>query len=1187
MATIKTFGQISQSMIDNISLRQPALDTKPSTVARDIFIDNVADQLAIIYRNYNLIQKTQSILSSTGQILDQFGSNYGIIRDPGKRAGGNAVLTFNNLLNNINIASGTTVTAKTGVVFQITANIIISAATKGVYSSYANSIKTQLSIAGISDQYAVQIPIEALNVGSNGNIPIYSLIKTSIPGISNVTNISATSGGTSPQGDSLYRNQILAGLTGSAAGTARGYQNALLAVSGIQSVYVASPGNPILTRDGTITQRNTDGTISILSPGTGGKVDIWLQGTDFINIIETYTFHDASGTGNITSPLDDHVFGQTTATINLTPIERRQLFVQTGQLPLQPVDSIISLTGSISGSNFIQDVNFSLTKDTNPETANTAFALDRLVFLQNFVSINSENTIKGNLNNTDTLVFQGIKAIDIIHQSIIVTNDLAILDLTDHTQINISHIPLDTVLRATNLTTGERYIIVNQNLNTDSSLNTSGAIYIDGSILPSPQDLIQVDYTWHFIYDPTTDYFSPNSNDLLSNGVDWGKSNYIKFENGLLIRNGNRYNISISRSIDRIYNIYYCDTQITSIQSANHIDQTGVIKALTQVTISIGLEPVVYFKIPGINLISSNISIGSIVYISFDTASTPRNGSYTINGIIDQVIFQVQPPFPALIVETGDAIVEIRAADNTTILLPSTTIFGLSTVAEEVDNIINVVSVISQTTGLELYSTKNGGTFSGNIIYLATDVVQPQIGEQVIVYFNSHELYNIAKNNGGTNNNIAILSTDDVLDFNSVLQPLNDIFNGISVKPIFINYITADIDVVARTPISSMPFVGSTTTSNIVDKNNNLLVSRQPIEFNGNGNIIRTGPAYLVFTVDGGFSSGGSFAIRGTGWVKFETTITITQNNTNGNFDLLNNITSQIGNLSSNYIVAKLISATLNNGIDVIPLSISGYVLSNNIYDYGVAVQSSSVLPTSIDIGPVFSQNNIAILTIGSTIDIVFYVLATNIAETIQFTSGRGVLYSDFKYTRIDRIDLISGFVNPTNLIITGNLRVGRLSQPNSSSTYMVDYSYYAPVENELISIQYRYNNIIADATNAIEGARTLTADVLARLAIKILVNVSMTIILTNQAINQSGQIINQAISAVSNLITGTSNGAELDYSSFLRVVTAISGVQGADVIVFDYVSSDFNGMANRKSLQADANQYFFPATINIVTGSR
>lgn len=1192
MATIKTFSQIVQSSQDNIRLRRPALDTKPGTVARDIFIDNMADQVATVYRDIQLVQKTQSLLNSTGQILDQYGSNYGIIRDPGKRASGSAILTFNNLINNINIASGTTVTAKTGVVFRITANILISASTKGVYASYASSISDKLHIAGISDQYAIQVPIESLNIGSNGNIPIYSLIKTSIPGISNVTNISPTSDGTNPQGDPQYRNQIIAGLSGSAAGTARGYQNAILLVSSIQSVYIAVPGDPILTRDGTVTQRNTDGSLTVLSPGTGGKVDIWLQGNDFVNITESYVFHDISGTGDITSSLNAHILGQTTNTVALTPLERRQLFTQNGQLSIQPVDSIVSLSGSISGANFVQGVNYSIIKDTNPETANTAFALDKIIYLQNFVSISGENVAKGNINSVDSLVFSGIKSIDNVQQNIIVTNDLATLDHADHTQIILSHKPLSTVLRATNLTTGERYTITNQNIDPTTGLNKVGIVNINGSILPSAQDLIQVDYIWNFEYDSITDYFSPNETGFITTGIDWGKSNYITMEEALLIRNSNRYNLGILKNIDRVYSAFYSDSQIGTVQQANLADQTGI-KAIRQITIITGSESVVYFIIP-MDLTAYTILPGDSLIILSDLASVSRVGSYTISNVVDQAqsqtIIQIDPtskspPTPILTIETGDA--TIKTVRGIAIIIPPTFIASLGTTAEDIAAITNVVSVKSEVTGLELYATNLGGSFSGNVIFLATDVEQPDIGESVVVYFNSHELFNIAKNNGSVNGANVILSTDDVLDFNNVLQPLNDIFNGASIKPIFVNYIVTDIDVVARTAISSMPFIGSSALSTLVDKNNNPLTSRQPIEFDINGDIIRSGPSYLTFILDGAFSSGGAIAVKGTGWFKITASVPISQINVTGLFNLNTIINANVGSVSNNYSIAKVASASINNGITIQDLLLRGYALNKNTYDVGIAVTSVNITQTSVDLSPIFVQNDISILTIGSVLTITFYVLAPNISESIQFTNGRGTLYSEFKYTRIDRIDLISGFLNPSNSQITGNMRIARLSQPNIGSTYLTDYSYFGPVENERITIQYRYNNVIQDATTAIEAVRTLTADVLTRLAFQIVVNISITVILINQAINQQSQILDQATSAVNNLITSTKMGAILDYSAFLRVVTAINGVEGADVTLFDFTGSDFNGTANRKSIQADADQYFVPGTLNIVAGVR
>ncbi len=1178
---IKTYSQVVQSMQDNISLRRPTLDTKAGTVARDLFIDNPADQIAGVYRDMQLIQRTQSILNATGKILEQFGSNYGIAKDLGKRASGNAILTFNSLLNNINIPSGTTITAKTGAVFRVTANIIISASTKGIYASYASSISDQLHIAGISDQYAVQIPIEAINVGSNGNVPAYALVQTSISGVSNVTNITQTIGGANPQGDSQYRNEILAGLSGSAAGTSRGYKNSLLTVSGILSVYVASPGNPILTRDGTITQRNSDGTLSVLTTGTGGKVDIWINGTDIVNISESYVFHDLSGTGDITSLLNAHILGQTINNTSLTPLERRQSFIQTGELPLQPVDSVISLSGSISGANFVQDVNFTLVKDVNSETENTSFALDSLVFLQNFIGISGENVAKGNPNSVDALVFPAIKSIDNIRQSITVVNDLAKLDIADHTKITMPHKPLSTVLRATNLTTNERYTITDQNINSSTGLNESGQIFIDGSILPASQDLIQVDYNWYLTYDSGTDYFAPGNVKFTTNGIDWGRSNYISLESALLIRNGNHYNLGVTRYVDRVYSAFYCDTQTAIVQEATLIDQTGVVKALRQITITTGSGPVVYFVLPSLNLITLGVVPGDVINIISDAAPSNRSGTYTVASIIDENVLQIHQTNVALQIETANVTIQIISR------LAATPGVSLATTAENIDGITNVVSVISEISGLELYTTKAGGTFSGNTIYLATDVSQAEIGESVLVYFNAHEIFNISKNNGTISNNNIILSTDDVLDFNSVLQPLNDIFNGVGVKPIFANYIATDVDVVARTAMSLLPFVGSTSTSLFVDKNNVQLTSRQPIEFDSLNNIIRSGPSYLTLTVDGAFSSGGTLAIKGTGWFKLEASINVSQVNVSGFFDLAQTITSQIGVVSNNYSVVKVSHASINNGNSTQDLILGGYELSNNKYDAGVATALLGTIQTSVNFSPIFNSNDITVLTIGSILNITFYVLAPNISESVQFTNGRGSLYSKYKYSRVDRVDLIAGFLNPSTFVISGNLRISRQSQPLANSTYLSDYSYFGPTENERLTIQYRYNNIIADATNAIESVRTLTADVLTRLGIKIVINVSATIILTSQAIDQGSQIIDQATSSVNNLITSQPMGTALDYSAILRVITAISGIQGADINVFDYVGSDFNGIANRKSINADANQYMFPGSVIITTGTR
>ena len=111
----------------------------------------------------------------------------------------------------------------------------------------------------------------------------------------------------------------------------------------------------------------------------------------------------------------------------------------------------------------------------------------------------------------------------------------------------------------------------------------------------------------------------------------------------------------------------------------------------------------------------------------------------------------------------------------------------------------------------------------------------------------------------------------------------------------------------------------------------------------------------------------------------------------------------------------------------------------------------------------------------------------------------------------------------------------------------------------------------------------------LTRLGFLIQVNVSATIILSPTAItnNQQAQLIDQATSVISNLITTQVMGSELDYSAFLRVITAINGISGADITVFDFVGSNLNGTGNRAFIQADQNQSFSVGTINVSVGTR
>lgn len=1082
---ILTFSQLVKLMIDGLKLSQPSLDTKDGSVARDLFVDLPADQLAQIYTNINNVSKAQSFLSAAGKILDQFGSNFNITRSTGNRAVGQAILTFTGLSTNISIPSGSTLTAKNGIVFQITTNITILAANKGIYASLATQLSSQLNLAGISDQYAIQVPVEALSVGKNGNIAVYSLIRHSIPGISNVTNVAPLTNGSDPQADSDYKNSIIAKLSGSNVGTAIGYTNALLNVAGLSDVLIVEPGNPLLSRDGTVSQRNADGTLTIITPGAGGKVDIWVKGSDEISITENYVYHDESGRNDPTSSANDHILGQTIDTSALTITERRNQSLQTGIYPQQPVDALVSLTGSQSGANFILGVNYELIKDTNNQTESTPFALDRLHFLTNTATSSGESISKGAVNSVDKTSFVGVQDVSSVSQVITISNDLAALSKLNNTQITAPHSPITTMLRATNLTTGERYVITDQNLDV-SGLNETGSVSIDGQILPTMMDKIQVDYNWYFNFDKNTDYFDPSNSSFTKDAIDWGKGNYINFDAATLIRNGGRYQLSVSDNVDRVITAFVCQKQTASII------------------------------------------------------------------ITSQVINNIQVPV-AQVNLTG------------------------------ITSLLNVASVVSITTGLELYNTKLSGSFSGTTINMASDVSQPANGEQVIVYFNSYELYNIANNNGSILDEVITLSSDDVLSQNNLLIMLNDLFNGISTGFLFVNYITEDVNIVERTTLSSMPFSAVSGTNTFVNNTATTIAGRQPADFNNANAITRFSPTYLSLTIDNSFGNAGAFSVSGLGWFQISTTLLATQTNVSGLFDLNSIIIATFANLSSFYSIARLGSLT----IDGVPLSINGYSIASNIYDNLIAQKDASLSNSQINLATILAQNGLTTISLGASIELVFYVIDPSTGETITFTNGRGTLYSKYKYVLVNNINLISGFINPSTSLVSGNITIGHISQPVVGSTYSVNYDYTAPVENETLTIQYQYNNIIQDAIVAAEVVRPLTADVLVRLANAINVNVSMNIVIDNAQINNSSSILDNVSNSVSNLINFAAMGSTLDYSDLIRVSSAVAGVDGVYITIFDYVGSDLSGAGNRQYIIADANQYFAPAAVLTSSGNR
>ena len=541
MVTIRSSNEIILSLIDFFKLAQPDLDTKPGTVARDLFIDGPASAISILYNELGSVSSQQSLRLVVGSDLDKLGKNFGLARRQATSATGVALLTFSSINSPININRGDRVIASNGFAYSVSAGVSVTPGSSNFYRAIASKFRDQLDLAGISDEFAVEVTVVATTAGTAGNIGTYSLVRTPIPGVSNVTNVVAFGGGTDQESDSSFRNRVLSSFSGSSVGTALGYLNVALGTTGVGDAFVVQPGDPLMTRDGTVVKINGDGSRTIVSEGSGGKVDVVVLGSNLVENKDTFIYKDKSNNNDPTSTKNDVVLGQIAADVNKTINRKRIDNIKTGVLPIQPVNEVLEVTGSGSGNNFLPESidtygrvtgNYKLVKDTG-FYGGSPWGFDTFHWISDRISLFSEDRIKGQFNGQDAVTFTDVQAIPQIQQNISITNENSIVT-NDRSILQLLHTPATNVTRVFNVHTGERYIITDQNLDKTGSFNTTGRIKISGNTLPSQSDPLQVDYSWVVGYDPDSDYDGlSNTTNIRSvtDSIDWGYASNVRKEN--------------------------------------------------------------------------------------------------------------------------------------------------------------------------------------------------------------------------------------------------------------------------------------------------------------------------------------------------------------------------------------------------------------------------------------------------------------------------------------------------------------------------------------------------------------------------------------------------------------------------------------------------------------------------------
>lgn len=689
MAIFRSYSEIVNSIIERLRLTQPNLDTKPGSVARDLFVDIQADQLQRLHSTLLLVAEKQSPESASGQDLDRWANNFGIIRKSGSPANGIVIFTSSDITSDISIPEGSTVFSRSNEQFKTVGNFVMSSAEKNRFAATATRLRSALDLAGITDSYAMEVPVRAANPGTTGNLSSYQIIEHNIRDAINITNVTSFNGGTNVESDSAFRARVFAVFSGSNTGTAFGYRNLALSIPGVTDAVVVEPGSSLMLRDGTETIQVNDGSFRILESGTGGKVDLYILGKQLLEVVESYIYTDRSGSGNAADERNDYILGQGALDPTLTSEERRLQAFNSGIIPQQPADSMVSVIGSSSGVLAEKSVdangnvfgNYELIKDTNPETGGSPFGFDKIRFISSEKVVRLESIIKQAINSVDSLRFSGIKKLNNVYQDISIVGENSKVSSADRTVIKLSHAPILSVSRVTNKTTGEIYVIESQNISIQTGLNDTGEIIISGKTLPSPADILSVNYIWRLFYDKYIDYNGEYTgaqfvDKNVGDSIDWGTSNGIfrEFSTIETTEDGLEYQVIVQNDISRVISVYTATTStgiIQEVQGSQGSPVLGVVIPSTDPPIS--------------NVISIKSANGVELY------NTPAgNGSFYARTIILPSDSPVGNLTEASILYNKIEFYDISSGDgafaNNVITLPSKEVLEANEVLDDVED---------------------------------------------------------------------------------------------------------------------------------------------------------------------------------------------------------------------------------------------------------------------------------------------------------------------------------------------------------------------------------------------------------------------------------------------------------------------------------------------------------------------
>lgn len=303
---IATRQEVTQDLVESIYRTNPDISVVPGSVIRDTFIDPMASESERLRYIMDFVHRAQSFttllaiddpeltgtsipvrqstyklalaqafrLTDLNQVqgiidmaFDKLASNFGQPRLAGKAAEGEVTFSLSSIpLNTILLPIGTTVSGG-GVEFTTTSSVTFDPNNLAPFYNPATG------------RYAAKAYIQSSVNGPSGNVPSRAITSVGVSNVS-VSNEAPTFGGTAAETNYNLATRCIRTLASVDTSTYQGIIQTATNIAGVLEAKIISAGSPYMLRD--------------VDPTTGkhmgGKVDVWVRGTQTSSNTDTFAF---------------------------------------------------------------------------------------------------------------------------------------------------------------------------------------------------------------------------------------------------------------------------------------------------------------------------------------------------------------------------------------------------------------------------------------------------------------------------------------------------------------------------------------------------------------------------------------------------------------------------------------------------------------------------------------------------------------------------------------------------------------------------------------------------------------------------------------------------------------------------------------------------------------------------------